>query len=152
MKPTGAAWRGTAIRDAAAWRRFGMRIAYRHAVPPALVESNTVASRKSAEKSTAKGCLVQGPATEEGFFFLFLFLLRIARAKGSLGRLRYSLYVLPYLDRALLFEYGTGEMTSAEYQSHREAGRIFIDCYLDSDDAGSAERVWSAFCYCARSL
>lgn len=86
------------------------------------------------------------------FFPLFLFLLRIARAKGSLGRLRYSLYVPPYLDRALLFEYGTGEMTSAEYQSHREAGRIFIDCYLDSDDAGSAERVWSAFCYCARSL
>jgi hypothetical protein len=92
---------------------------------------------------------VQGPATEDGFLFSSsssFFFFRIARAKGFSRATPVFPLRSPVSRSALLFEYGTGEMTFAEYQSHREG--IFIDRYLDSDGGsadGSAVRVWSAF-------
>lgn len=131
---------------AAAWR-FEMRIAYCNAVPPALVESNTVASRKFAEKSTAEECLVQGPLPEDDLFKNCAS-ERISRATPVFP-LRF-----PYLDRDPSLWIRIGEMTSGEYRSHRGGGGIFIDViWIRTMAACNSEPVWrTCVCYYQRSL
>lgn len=137
MKPTGATLR---LHRRRRRRRFEMRIAYRHAAPPALVESNTVASRKSAEKTTVattEGCALcrdrHGGAT----------FLRTPRAEGPPGRLGYSLYVPRISGSALLFEYGVVRGVSKSSRSEEYLSTLFGFGRWRRRD-GNAERVWSA--------